>query len=143
MNRIVVLATASAAAACAAPIPIADAVALTGIPLSMLSRVAKIYDITLTDNALSVTIPQLLTSLGGKALAAQLTKLIPSWGLAINATAGGALTAALGAAWAKLCEMDGLGGESILKLVETSQLSEVLNDLMAKPLRQQFQNATR
>lgn len=114
----------------------------------MLSRVAKIYDITLTDNALSVTIPQLLTSLGGKALAAQLTKLIPSWGLAINATAGGALTAALGAAWAKLawaklCEMDGLGGESILKLVETSQLSEVLNDLMAKPLRQQLQNATR
>ena len=109
----------------------------------MLSRVAKIYDITLTDNALSVTIPQLLTSLGGKALAARLTKLIPSWGLAINATAGGALTAALGAAWATLCEMDGLGGESILKLVETSQLSEVLNDLMAKPLRQQLQNATR
>lgn len=105
MARPVISAAASAAGAAAAvPIPITDAAVLAPIQLTMMGRIATIYDLELKTMLSAGALAQLGVQMTGQALARSLLKLIPGAGSAVNATVAVALTAATGEGWRRLCE---------------------------------------
>ncbi|KQM84452.1 GTPase [Agromyces sp. Leaf222] len=93
-----------AAAAAATPIPVADAVALAPIQLGMMGRIAAIYDLEFKTMLSAGALAQLGVQIAGQALARSFIKLIPGAGMVVNASVAGALTAATGEAWMRLCE---------------------------------------
>ena len=105
MARPVIAAAASAAAAAAAiPVPVADAAVLAPIQLTMMGRIAAIYDLELKTMLSAGALAQLGVQMTGQALARSFLKLIPGAGSAIGASVAFALTAATGEAWLRLCE---------------------------------------
>lgn len=105
MARPVITAAASAAAAAAAiPVPVADAAILAPIQLTMMGRVAAIYDLELKTMLSAGALAQLGVQITGQALARSFLKLIPGAGSVLNAGIAFALTAATGEAWLRLCE---------------------------------------
>jgi len=101
---VIAAASAAAAATAAVPIPVADAVALAPIQLTMMGRIAAIYDIELKAILSGSAIAQLGAQIAGKALARSFIKLIPGAGSVINGAVAFALTGATGEAWLRLCE---------------------------------------
>ncbi len=105
MARPIISAAASAAAATAAvPIPIADATVLAPIQMTMMGRIATIYDLELKTMLSAGALAQLGVQMTGQALARSFLKLIPGAGSAVNASVAFALTAATGEGWLRLCE---------------------------------------
>ncbi len=101
---VIAAASAAAAAAAAVPIPIADAATLAPIQLTMLGRIATIYDLELHAMLSASALAQIGAQMAGQALARSFVKLIPVAGSVINATVASAITAATGEAWMRLCE---------------------------------------
>lgn len=101
---VVATASAAAAAVAATPLPIADAITLAPIQLTMMGRIATIYDLELTTMMSATALAQLSTQIAGQALARSFIKLIPGAGNAVNAAVAFALTGAVGEAWMRLCE---------------------------------------
>lgn len=105
MARPVINAAATAAAAAAAiPVPVADAAILAPIQLTMMGRIAAIYDLELKTMLSAGALAQLGVQITGQALARSFLKLIPGAGSAIGAGIAFALTAAMGEGWLRLCE---------------------------------------
>lgn len=105
MARPVITVAASAAAAAAAvPIPVADAVVLAPIQMTMLGRIATIYDLELTSMLSAGGVAQLGAQFTGQALARSFLTLVPGAGSVVNAAVASSLTAATGEAWMHLCE---------------------------------------
>ena len=123
LARPVIASAASlATAAAAVPIPVADAAALAPIQMTMMGRVAAIYDLELKAMVSAPALAQLGVQIAGKALARSFIKLIPGAGSVINATVAAALTAATGEAWLRLCEQVYLGK------VDLAQIDDVWRD---------------
>lgn len=123
LARPVIAGAASAATAAAAvPIPVADAIALAPIQLAMMGRIAAIYDLELRAMISAPALAQLAVQIAGKALARSFIKLIPGAGIVVNAAVAGALTAATGEAWLRLCEQVYLGK------VDLAQIGDVWRD---------------
>ncbi|MGN6221881.1 MAG: GTPase family protein [Microbacterium sp.] len=101
---VIVTAAAAAATAAAVPLPVANAVALAPVQLAMMGRIATIYDLELKTMLSATALAQLATQLAGQSLARGALALIPGAGSAINAGVAGALTAAMGEGWLRLCE---------------------------------------
>jgi len=101
---VITAATAAAAAAAAVPLPVADALTLAPIQLGMMGRIAAIYDMELKTMMSASALAQLGVQFAGQALARSFVKLIPGAGSLVNAGVAGALTAATGEAWMRLCE---------------------------------------
>lgn len=101
---VIAQATAAAAAAAAVPLPLADATALAPIQLTMMARIATIYELELKSMLSASALAQLSAQLTGQALARSLMKLVPVAGSAVNAAIASAITAAIGEAWLRLCE---------------------------------------
>ena len=119
LARPVIAAASSAAAAAAAiPIPIADAAVLAPIQMTMMGKVATIYDLELTAMVSPATLAQLGAQISGQALARSFVKVIPGAGSVINASVAFALTSATGEAWMRLCEHIHTGK---INLAQTSQ----------------------
>ena len=97
-------AATAAAAAAAIPIPIADAVSLAPIQMTMMGRIAAIYDLELKTMMPTSTLAQIGAQIAGKAAARSFLKLVPGAGSVVNAAVAFALTAATGAGWLRLCE---------------------------------------
>lgn len=105
MARPVIAAGAAAAAAAAAvPIPVADALTLAPIQMTMMARIAVIYDLELKSMLSASALAQLSAQVSGQALARSFVKLIPVAGAVVNASVASAITAATGEAWLRLCE---------------------------------------
>ncbi|WP_052460438.1 GTPase family protein [Microbacterium gorillae] len=120
MARPVISAAASAAAAAAAvPIPVADAVVLAPIQISMMGRIAAIYDLELKTMMSAGALAQLGVQMSGQALARSFLKLIPGAGSVINAGVALAVTAATGEAWMRLCEAVHTGKIDVSKIGQT------------------------
>lgn len=115
-------AVAAAAATAAVPIPIGDAVALAPIQLTMMGRIAAIYDLELKSMLSTSTLAQLGAQMAGKALARSFIKLIPVAGSVVNASVASAITAATGAGWLQLCEQVHTGK------IDLSQVTDVWRD---------------
>ncbi|KAB1644197.1 GTPase family protein [Gulosibacter chungangensis] len=110
MARPVILAAVAASAAAAAvPIPIADATTLAPIQMTMMGRIAAIYDLNMKTMMSTSAIAQLGAQMAGRALATSLVKLIPVAGNVINASVASAITAATGEAWVRFCEQVHIG----------------------------------
>ncbi|WP_243063332.1 GTPase [Humibacter sp. RRB41] len=120
MARPVIAAAAGAAAAAAAvPVPVADATVLAPIQLTMMGRIAAIYDLELTTMLSTGAIAQLGVQITGQALARSFLKLIPGAGSVIGAGVALALTAATGQGWLQLCERVHTGKIDLDKVSES------------------------
>jgi uncharacterized protein (DUF697 family)/GTP-binding protein EngB required for normal cell division len=106
-------AVAGAAAASAAvalqPIPVADAVLLAPIQLTMLGKIAVYYQLDLKVMLSGQVVLQFVMEATAKALLRQVVRLVPGAGNLVNATIAAAITAATGTAWTRLCEKVHLG----------------------------------
>lgn len=102
-----IIATAAAAAAGAAtvPLPVSDALTLAPIQLTMMGRIAAIYDLEVKTMLSAGALAQFGVQVAGRALATSFLKLIPGAGVVVNAAVAGALTAATGESWMKICEL--------------------------------------
>lgn len=103
-RRVIALAATAAGATAATPIPVADAVALVPIQMTMMGKIAAIYDLELKTMLSASTLAQLGAQIAGKALARSFVKLIPGAGNVVNAGVAAALTAAAGEGWLRLSE---------------------------------------
>jgi uncharacterized protein (DUF697 family)/GTP-binding protein EngB required for normal cell division len=103
-RRVIAAAATAAGAAAAAPIPLADAVTLAPIQLSMMGRLAAIYGLDLKVMLSAQAITQLGVQFAGRALARSFLKLVPGIGSVVNASVAVALTTATGEGWRRLCE---------------------------------------
>lgn len=101
---VIAAAMAAAAAAAAVPIPVADAATLAPIQLTMMGRIAAIYELELTAMLSPAGVAQLGAQFAGRALAHSFVKLIPVAGSAVNAAVASAITGATGEGWMRLCE---------------------------------------
>ncbi|MDN6513419.1 MAG: GTP-binding DUF697 domain-containing protein [Acidipropionibacterium jensenii] len=101
---IIATGAAAAAAAAAVPIPVADAAALAPIQMTMMGRIAAIYDLEMTTMLSTSALAQLGAQVTGQALARSFIKLVPVAGSVINAAVASAITAAAGEGWLRLCE---------------------------------------
>lgn len=120
MARPVIAAAATAAAAAAAvPIPVADAMALAPIQMTMMGRIAAIYDLELKTMMSASALAQLGVQLSGQALARSFLKLIPGAGSVVGASVAFALTTAMGEGWIRLCEGVHTGKIDADKMAET------------------------
>jgi uncharacterized protein (DUF697 family)/GTP-binding protein EngB required for normal cell division len=130
-----VIATASAAAAAAAaiPLPVADAATLAPIQLTMMGRIAAIYDLELKTMLSAGALAQLGVQISGQALARSFLKLIPGAGSVINAGIAFSLTAATGEAWLRLCEQIHTGKLDVAKIGDSwGQYAPGFFDVMRK-----------
>jgi uncharacterized protein (DUF697 family)/GTP-binding protein EngB required for normal cell division len=125
-RKVVARSSALAAAAAAVPIPVADAATLAPIQLTMMGRIAAIYELELRMMLSSSAIAQLGTQMAGQALARSALKFIPGAGSVINAAVASTLTATTGEGWIKLCEQVHTG-----KLTHAN-IEEVLGDFAPK-----------
>ncbi|WP_341728557.1 GTPase [Brooklawnia sp.] len=119
---VITAAAAAAAGAAAIPIPVADATALAPIQMTMMARIAVIYDLELKSMLSTSALAQLGAQMAGRALARSFIKLIPVAGTVINAGVASAITAATGEGWMRLCEQVHAGK------IDLDQVSEVWKD---------------
>lgn len=102
---IIAAAAAAAAGAATVPLPVSDAVTLAPIQLTMMGRIAAIYDLEVKTMLSAGALAQFGVQVAGRALATSFLKLIPGAGIVVNAAVAGALTAATGESWMKICEL--------------------------------------
>jgi uncharacterized protein (DUF697 family)/GTPase SAR1 family protein len=106
-ERAVNQATAAAAAAGFTPIPFADAAVLVPIQISMMAKIATIYDIPMQRATVASLAATTLTTQTGRAAATGLLKLVPGVGTiaggAITGGVAGSITFAVGHAWHRVC----------------------------------------
>lgn len=105
--KITSAATATAAATGATPIPFSDAVLLVPVQLGMMAGIAHTYGVEVDKATRASLAATAAASSGGRALVGSVLKLVPGVGTlvggAINATVAGAITFAMGTAWAAVC----------------------------------------
>ncbi|MDR3259853.1 MAG: hypothetical protein LBT51_09635 [Fusobacteriaceae bacterium] len=87
-KKIVTAATVSASAAAIVTIPLAGIAVITPIQIAMVVKLASMYDLGITKEAIA---PFIAAALGRQA-ATSLLHIIPFWGQAINATVAGTIT---------------------------------------------------
>lgn len=145
--KIVTQHSVNAAAMAASPIPFSDAPLLVGNQMTMLARLASIWDLPgLQALAGGGTFGMLVTQLG-RTLAGNLIKLIPgmgSWvGGAVNASVASALTGAIGYAITEICAQittDELNGGRAKALSEYFS-TEIMEELVKKAMQREPKNA--
>lgn len=113
---IIAAASAAAAGAATVPLPVSDAVTLAPIQLTMMGRIAAIYDLEVKTMLSAGALAQFGVQVAGRALATSFLKLIPGAGIVVNAAVAGALTAATGESWMKICELLHTGKIDVRKL---------------------------
>ena len=100
-------AAAAATAAGFTPIPIADAAILVPIQISMMAKVASIYDIPMERATVAALATTTVTTQAGRTAATSLLKLVPGVGTlaggAITGGVAGTITLAVGHAWHRVC----------------------------------------
>lgn len=113
---IIAAAAAAAAGAATVPLPVSDAVTLAPIQLTMMGRIAAIYDLEVKTMLSAGALAQFGVQVADRALATSFLKLIPGAGIVVNAAVAGALTAATGESWLKICELLHTGKIDVRKL---------------------------
>ncbi|QHO70327.1 GTPase [Marisediminicola antarctica] len=140
MARPIIATAASAAAAAAAiPFPVADAAILAPIQLTMMGRIAAIYDLELKTMLSAGALAQLGVQITGQALARSFFKLIPGAGSVVGAGVAFALTAATGEGWLRLSEQVHTGKLDLDKIGESwGQYAPTFLDVIRKMTEQRI-----
>jgi len=106
-EKAVSAASAAAVAAGFTPIPFADAAVLVPIQISMMAKIANIYDIPMQRATIASLAATTVTTQTGRAAATGLLKLVPGVGTvaggAITGGVAGTVTFAVGHAWHRVC----------------------------------------
>lgn len=113
---IIAAAAAAAAGAATVPLPVSDAFTLAPIQLTMMGRIAAVYDLEVKTMLSAGALAQFGVQVAGRALATSFLKLIPGAGVVVNAAVAGALTAATGESWLRICELLHTGKIDVRKL---------------------------
>ena len=106
-EKAVKAATAAATAAGFTPIPFADAAILVPIQISLMAKIANVYDIPMQRATIASLAATTATTQAGRAAATGLLKLVPGVGTvaggAITGGVAGSITFAVGTAWHRVC----------------------------------------
>lgn len=130
---------ASAATIALSPIPFSDAPLLVGNQITMIARLASIWDMPNVESLASGSIFSQLVSQLGRSLAGNLAKFIPgagsATGAAINASIASAITGAVGYTVAEVCERivnDDLNGvvKDIAQYFDVDVIAELIKSKM-------------
>ncbi|MEF2276644.1 hypothetical protein V3324_30290, partial [Pseudomonas aeruginosa] len=78
------------AGAASVPLPVSDAVTLAPIQLTMMGRIAAIYDLEVKTMLSAGALAQFGVQVAGRALATSFLKLIPGAGIVVNAAVAAA-----------------------------------------------------
>ena len=103
-RKVTAAAAATAFAAAATPIPVTDAALLAPIQITMMGRIAAIYELDMKTMLSTGTLAQFSAQLAGQALARSFLKLLPGVGSVVNASVASGVTVAMGEGWTRLCE---------------------------------------
>lgn len=141
-RAVVAASAATAAATGAAPIPFADAALLVPEQISMLAGITAVYGIPMQKASLvaivSATIGTTGTTVLGRTVVANITKLIPGVGSvvggAISGSTAAALTAALGEAYIVILSRIAMG-EMKLSYLETETGRQEITRLFTEQLK--------
>lgn len=106
-ERAIATAVAAASAAGFTPIPFADAAILVPIQVTMMARIASIYDIPMQRATVASVATTTLTTQSGRFVATGLLKMVPGVGTvaggAITGGVAGTITYGVGHAWHRVC----------------------------------------
>lgn len=139
---IIAAAAAAAAGAATVPLPVSDAFTLAPIQLTMMGRIAAIYDLEVKTMLSAGALAQFGVQVAGRALATSFLKLIPGAGIVVNAAVAGALTAATGESWMKICELLHTGKIDVRKLdQEWSKYAPSFVDVVRKLVERRAKKA--
>lgn len=135
-HKIVVSAAGLAAGIGATPIPFSDAVALVPIQVTMLAGITSVFGFSLEEGFLKTLLASVLTGSGatiiGRAIAANLLKLIPGVGSVaggvISAGTAAAVTTAFGEAYI----------QTLAHLLSKKEISEISQSEILEELKDRF-----
>lgn len=133
-------AAAAATAAGFTPIPFADAAILVPIQISMMARIANIYDIPMQRATVASLAATTVTTQAGRAAATGLLKLVPGVGTLVGGviTGGvaGTMTFAVGHAWHRVCIGMAEGKyETVSGTLDSATIQRVFNEEVAAAVR--------
>jgi uncharacterized protein (DUF697 family)/GTPase SAR1 family protein len=134
---------AAAAAATAAgftPIPFADAAILVPIQISLMAKIANIYDIPMQRATVASLAATTVTTQAGRATATGLLKLVPGVGTlaggAITGGVAGTITYAVGHAWHRVCIGMAEGKyQTVSGTLDSATVQRVFNEEVAAIVR--------
>jgi uncharacterized protein (DUF697 family) len=111
VHGVIHTASASAAAVGAglAQLPMADAIHITAIQLSMISAIALVHGRSITEATATSLLGTFAATVGGRSISQWVVGWIPGIGNAVNATTAAGLTEAVG--WAAHAYFEKLGSE--------------------------------
>jgi uncharacterized protein (DUF697 family)/GTPase SAR1 family protein len=133
-------ATAAATAAGFTPIPFADAAVLVPIQISMMAKIANIYDIPMQRATIASLAATTVTTQTGRAAATGLLKLVPGVGTlaggAITGGVAGTVTFAVGHAWHRVCIGMAEGRyQTVTGTLDSQMVQKVFNEELASAVR--------
>ncbi len=133
-------AAAAATAAGFTPIPFADAAVLVPIQISMMARIANLYDIPLQRATVASLAATTVTTQAGRAAATGLLKLVPGVGTvvggAITGGVAGTVTLAVGTAWHRVCVGMAEGKyQTVSGTLDSAMIQKVFNEEVASIMR--------
>ena len=135
-HKAIATATAAAGAAAATPIPFSAASLLVPIQLSMMARIAHLFDIRFDRAALMAVASTSAATFGGRALFTNLLKLIPGAGMVVGGVVSAGVattfTAAMGRAWLTVCQKAASGQ---LRTLDGALDSQAVKDLFETEFR--------
>jgi uncharacterized protein (DUF697 family)/GTPase SAR1 family protein len=139
-ERAVNKAVAAATAAGFTPIPFADAAVLVPIQISMMAKIANVYDIPMQRATVASLAATTVTTQTGRAAATGLLKLVPGVGTmvggAITGGVAGAITLAVGHAWHRVCIGMAEGRyQTVTGTLDSAMVQRVFHDEFAAVLR--------
>ncbi len=111
VSRLVKASAATAVATGATPIPFSDAAVLVPLQIGMIARITAAYGLTLPTSQATTLVGSLMLSTGattaGRWIVSSLLRVVPGGlpaAMVISGSVAGALTTAMGWAWAAVCE---------------------------------------
>jgi uncharacterized protein (DUF697 family)/GTPase SAR1 family protein len=146
-EKAVKAAAAAASAAGFTPIPFADAAVLVPIQISMMAKIANIYDIPMQRATVASVAATTVTTQGGRAAATGLLKLVPGVGTvvggAITGGVAGTITLAVGHAWHRVCIGMAEGKyQTVSGTLDSKTVQRVFNEEFASVVRRKGTRTT-
>lgn len=109
-NKWIVAASASAGGVGVTPIPFADSLALSALQISLVLKLANLYEYSITKKNLQEMMLPLITTTVGRTLAGSIAKIVPGVGTlvggAINGGVAASITAAIGYSFKTIFEKE-------------------------------------
>ncbi|MGB8020909.1 MAG: DUF697 domain-containing protein [Candidatus Nanopelagicales bacterium] len=147
-DKAVTAAVAAASAAGFTPIPFADAAILVPIQVTMMARIASIYDIPMQRATVASLAATTMTTQTGRFVATGLLKMVPGVGTvaggAITGGVAGTITYGVGQAWHRVCQGMAEGRYATVSgTLDSKAIQRVFNEEFAAVVRRRTASGRR